>query len=68
MRKLAMFLFVNIYTSTACAQSIAALYKEVNPSVVTILTESKVLKEDYQMATDEGLGSGVLISEEGRIL
>ncbi|MEL6917129.1 MAG: trypsin-like peptidase domain-containing protein [Bacteroidota bacterium] len=68
MRKLAMFLFVNIYTSTACAQSIAALYKEVNPSVVTILTESKVLKEDYQMATDEGLGSGVLISEEGGIL
>ena len=55
-------------TNSLFAQNIAALYKEVNPSVVTILTESKILKQDYQVATDEGIGSGVLISNKGEIL
>nr|WP_299339514.1 trypsin-like peptidase domain-containing protein [Allomuricauda sp.] len=68
MERLTIFLFLNLFIFTAHSQSIAELYKEVNPSVVTILTESKVLKKDYQTATDEGIGSGVLISEEGEIL
>lgn len=50
------------------AQSMAELYKKVNPAVVTVLTESKVITEDHQMATDDGIGSGVLISDTGEIL
>lgn len=68
MERLTIFLFLNLFVFTGHTQSIAELYKEVNPSVVTILTESKVLKQNDQMATDEGLGSGVLISGEGEIL
>ncbi|MDB4292996.1 trypsin-like peptidase domain-containing protein [Maribacter sp.] len=52
----------------ANAQDIASLYKQVNTSVVTILTESKVLDEKYQMVMDDGIGSGVLISNKGEIL
>lgn len=52
----------------ANAQDIASLYKQVNISVVTILTESKVFDENHQMIVDEGIGSGVLISNEGKIL
>lgn len=68
MKKLTILLFFNLFVLTTYAQTIAELYKEVNPSVVTILTKSKVLKDNHQMATDEGIGSGVLISEEGEIL
>jgi serine protease Do len=50
------------------AQDIASLYKQVNTSVVTILTESRLLEESHQMIVDEGFGSGVLISEDGEIL
>lgn len=50
------------------AQDIATLYQQVNTSVVTILTESELLDEGRRMVMDEGIGSGVLISEEGDIL
>lgn len=50
------------------AQEIASLYKQVNSSVVTILTESKLLAKNHQMVTDEGIGSGVLISNKGEVL
>ncbi len=49
-------------------QNIEKLYKEVNPSVVTLITVSKSLKSNYQVTADSGLGSGVLISETGIIL
>ncbi|MEO1030348.1 MAG: trypsin-like peptidase domain-containing protein [Bacteroidota bacterium] len=68
MKKLPLLLVLNFALLSGHSQSIAELYKEVNPSVVTILTETKVLKDNHQMATDEGLGSGVLISDEGEIL
>jgi len=70
MKKLTHLFVVAICLTThvALAQNISTLYKEVNQSVVTILTETKVLKEGHQVSTDEGIGSGVLISEEGEIL
>lgn len=50
------------------AQDIASLYKNVNPSVVTIKTETRVVAQNHQTATDDGIGSGVLISDTGNIL
>ncbi|MGB5820923.1 MAG: trypsin-like peptidase domain-containing protein [Saonia sp.] len=50
------------------AQDIASLYKNVDPSVVTIKTETRVVTQDHQVATDDGIGSGVLISDNGNIL
>ncbi|WP_086029089.1 S1C family serine protease [Tenacibaculum holothuriorum] len=67
-RKLITLTFLVAIIATSHAQNIASLYKKVNPAVVTILTESKTLKKNHQVATDEGLGSGVLISEKGEIL
>ena len=52
----------------ALGQEIAALYKNVKPAVVTILTQSKSLTNNYQTAIDPSLGSGVLISNSGDIL
>lgn len=68
MKKPTLTLILFLFASSLFSQSIAELYKKVNPSVVTILTESKVLGEEYQTATDEGIGSGVLISDVGEIL
>jgi len=51
-------------------QTVSELYQQVSPSVVVIYTQEKVptggLKQ--KMATAEGLGSGVLLSNEGDIL
>ncbi|WP_299535593.1 trypsin-like peptidase domain-containing protein [Ulvibacterium sp.] len=54
--------FVSGFT-LGMAQDISKLYKNVNPSVVTLFTESKALGNNNQRTTVEGLGSGVLISE-----
>ena len=50
--------------------SISELYKKVNGSVVVITTEEEVPVRgpQHKMTTTEGLGSGVLISENGDIL
>lgn len=62
------FLFFSV--SITFGQTIAELYKQVSPSVVVLFTQEKVptggLKQP--MATAEGLGSGVLISDQGDIL
>ncbi|MBC3846295.1 trypsin-like peptidase domain-containing protein [Winogradskyella echinorum] len=50
------------------AQEIASLYKQVNKSVVTIITEYKVLNDQHQFISDESIGSGVIISDKGEIL
>lgn len=70
MKKLAFSLIILVISiiSPISAQNIPTLYKEVNSSVVTILTRSKVLKQDHHVTTDEGIGSGVLISDKGEIL
>jgi serine protease Do len=58
-------LFSGLYSY---GQDIATLYREVNPSVVTIMTVSKNVDSNYQVVADSGLGSGVLISDSGVIL
>lgn len=50
------------------AQDLTLLYNQVKKSVVTILTESEAIDEGHQIVTDEGIGSGVLISDKGEIL
>lgn len=55
------------------AQSVSKLFKKVNPSVVLIKVESKELVTDKttftkQMVTMSGLGSGVVVREDGRIM
>ena len=71
MNTLKMPIFLAVFSFTvgiANAQDIASLYKQVNTSVVTILTESRLFEESHQMIVDEGIGSGVLISEDGEVL
>ncbi|WP_308992708.1 trypsin-like peptidase domain-containing protein [Mariniflexile litorale] len=58
--------FCSITASTA--QEIASLYKQVNKSVVTIVTEFKTLNDNHQLISDESIGSGVMISNKGEIL
>jgi serine protease Do len=52
--------------------SIQTLYKKVNPSVVElhvkVLTDPKVGQVTYKSQTVNSLGSGALVSSEGRIL
>jgi len=63
-------ILISFISSLLQSQSISELYQQVSPSVVVLYTQEKVptggLKQ--KMATAEGLGSGVLISEEGDIL
>ncbi|MFL9837000.1 trypsin-like peptidase domain-containing protein [Flavobacterium sp. ST-75] len=61
-----MAFFCSITASNA--QEITALYKQVNKSVVTIITESRILNDNQQLVKDESIGSGVLISKKGEIL
>ncbi len=71
MKKVLFILSICILTgATAFSQTVAELYKQVSPSVVVLYTQEKVptggLKQ--QMATADGLGSGVLVSDKGDIL
>jgi S1-C subfamily serine protease len=63
-------ILISFISSLLQSQSISELYQQVSPSVVVLYTQEKVptggLKQE--MATAEGLGSGVLVSEEGDIL
>jgi serine protease Do len=67
-KKLYLILLILSQTFFCFSQEIASVYKRVNPSVVTILTESKSIQSGYQETNESGLGSGVLISETGEIL
>ncbi len=76
------FLFFSIFLLSGCATSTQAyqvkenslqtLYKKVNPSVVelhvTSLADPKVGQVAYKIQTASSLGSGALVSSEGRIL
>lgn len=57
-------------TSTAQEMTVSDLYENVNESVVSIYTEEKVPVKgmNQKMATSDGIGSGVLLSEQGDIL
>lgn len=63
-------ILTTITLSLIQSQSISELYQQVSPSVVVLYTQEKIptggLKQE--MATAEGLGSGVLVSGEGDIL
>ncbi len=56
--------------SPARERSLQKLYKEVNPSVVIIRTEARALAGSGKRKSTQvsGLGSGVLISEDGKVL
>lgn len=65
------FVFVVVFLGMIAlsnAQEITSLCKQVNKSVVTITTESKLLNDNQQLVNDESIGSGVLISNDGEIL
>ena len=53
---------------TAEASSIRSLFKKVNPSVVIVLTEENILSLDEGEVSAPGLGSGVLISKDGKVM
>jgi len=63
-------LFIVFTIPPIVSQTISELYQQVSPSVVVIYTQEKVptggLKQE--MATAEGLGSGVLLNDKGDIL
>ncbi len=57
-------------TARADAQSLSGLYKKVNHSVVVLHTVEKQLspKKREGLVSAEGLGSGVLVSADGKVL
>ncbi|MFK5879566.1 MAG: trypsin-like peptidase domain-containing protein [Flavobacteriaceae bacterium] len=64
---LAIALFIGTLTN---AQSLSELYQIVNSSIVVIKTQSNTsagLGDKKKVNTEEGLGSGVLISDDGLI-
>ena len=62
-------IFITLFNSHLFySQEIVPLYKKVNPSVVTILTESKSIETNFESTIVSSLGSGVLISKDGEIL
>lgn len=65
-------LFFMLYIS-AGAQDISKLYKKVNPTVVQVYVEGTELVTDHstlskRLVTTSGLGSGVVISEDGKVM
>ena len=71
MRKLFVFLMLILVAINISAQNLSELYKDVNPSVVVIKTVESVSEgvgDPFQKASMQGLGTGVLISENGLIL
>ncbi len=70
MKKL-LLLFLGVgATLSVKAQNLVELYKKVNPSTVVITTESKQsagMGDKQKVMTAGGMGSGVLISEDGLI-
>lgn len=60
-------------TFNAFSQNISELYKKVDPTVVQVYVEGTELVTDHstltkKMVTTSGLGSGVVISEDGKIM
>jgi len=71
MRKIMVMLLAFVTIFNISAQDLRELYKKVNPSVVVIKTVESVSQgvgNPRQKTSMEGLGTGVLISEDGLIL
>ena len=72
--KTALTIFFGLFwISGANGQDLSKLYEKVNSSVVTITVEEKEIVTDRKtmskaVVTNEGLGSGVVISETGEIM
>ena len=49
------------------AQSLVQAFGRVNPSVVVIRTRERAITAQGQVASESGVGSGVLISADGKI-
>ena len=59
------------WSATLQASALGKVFKRVSGSVVVILTEEKVLPPDTyegKKVSAQGLGSGVLISKDGKVL
>lgn len=72
MKKIVFLTLFLLCVFAAAAQDFAKLYNELSPSVVTILVKEQHAIADQQsmtkrMVTSEGLGSGVLVNENGDI-
>lgn len=72
MRGIFTTLFILLVAFTSNAQDFSSLYKKMSPSVVTIMVKEQNLTTDRstmtkKMVSSEGLGSGVLIGENGDI-
>ena len=64
-------LLMGILPFTSFAQDLSIMFEKVSPAVVQIMTKEKEIVGTgmaKQMVTSEGLGSGILISEDGKIL
>lgn len=71
MKKLIYLLCLLLASNTMAQElSVSKLYEQVNKAVVSIYTQEKVPVQGMkqQMATSDGIGSGVLLSEKGDIL
>lgn len=54
----------------AAAESLSAIFKQVSPSIVMVRTTQKEMTEgpERQVVTMPGLGSGVLVSADGKVI
>lgn len=70
MKSLFSLLFLLFFSTVCISQNISDLYKQVNHSVVVINTEEMAPTGGFEnkMTTSEGLGSGVLLTEDGDVL
>jgi S1-C subfamily serine protease len=73
MKKAIILILSIIYFNNSQAQDLSKLYDKVIPAVVTITVEEKEIVTDRTtmskaMVTNEGLGSGVVVSETGEIM
>ena len=71
--KLSIAIIFSLIITNVSAQSYSKLFKKVDPTVVLIKVESKELVTDRatltkQMVTTSGLGSGVVVKEDGSIM
>lgn len=71
-RALLLFTLATLATWTSPGQAgpLGDLFKRVNPAVVVIRTEERVVtgEEQQRLTSTQGLGSGVLISADGKVL
>ena len=55
-------------TAPACAQDLSQVFKAVSPSVVIVRTNEREVSADSQLARFGEVGSGVLISTDGKVM